>query len=693
MAWLPKQKKGNELYFNRDLSALAFINRVFSLSKDKNIPLLERLRFLFITASLLDEFFEIRIANLKAKLADEKDLTQPTASFISPLLIEISEKVHVLVNDMYNEFNEHLIPELAKHHVIFIQDINHNNAIAKWVKRYFEQNIHPILSPIGIDISHPFPRLINKNLNFAVLLKGKDAFGRNSGLAVLNAPRTLPRIIQLPSPFNNKGYVFIPLTTIIKTYAAQLFPGMKIINISQFRLTRNSDIYLEETRLTDLASALRTELYARRFGSVTRLEVEKDCPADIINFLLSKHQLSTYDVYHCNGPVNLSKYSVLFDMVHLPSLRYPSFKSTIPSSLAHTQDVFETLRKNDVLLHHPFESFTAIVDFIHKASLDPNVLAIKQTLYRTDFNSHIVQSLIEAARAGKEVTVIIELRARFDEASNLELANKLQEAGALVIYGVIGFKTHAKMTLIIRRENKSIQRYAHLSTGNYHEHTAELYTDFGLLTSHPLITMDIQHLFQLLTGMGKKIKFHALLPSPFKLHKKLLKLIHKEKKLAMLGRPASIIMKVNALTDSSIIQALYDASQKGVKIDLIVRGMCCLKPGIVGLSENIQVRSIVGRFLEHARIYYFHNDGKELLYCSSADMMERNLYHRVEVCFPILNPTLAQRVKQEGLMMYLKDHTDAWVLDKSGLYNKVLPKHGVEQSAQSMLTQLHSKNS
>ncbi len=685
---LNKELTNPKLYFNRELSLLDFNARVLSLSTDNSIPLLERLRFLFIVSSNLDEFFEIRVAGLKEKVM--LGVSKPSADGATPsqALQAISEKAHPLVENIYQIYNRQLLPALKQENIHFITAKEWNNDISNWTEHLFAHEILPILSPIGLDLTHPFPRLVNKSLNFIVTLTGPDVFHRDSGLAIVHAPRALPRAFKLPDELAPSGDCFVLLTEIISRFTNELFPGMTVTGCYPFRLTRNSDVDIEDDASEDLALALKKQLLKRPYGDVARLEISAECPETISDFLLQKHGLTTLDLYHCQGPVNLNRYMAVLDLLERDDLRYPHFTPGLPEILQEHEDLFATLRQQDILVHHPYQSFNVVLQFVQQASSDPNVIAIKQTLYRTHPRSRMVKALIHAARTGKEVTAIIELRARFDEASNIELANHLQQAGALVVYGVVSYKTHAKMTLVVRKENKRIVRYAHLGTGNYHEDTTRLYTDFGLLTHNKSMTHDVQKVFQLLTGMGKAMRLSKLLYSPVNLAKQLLHLIEQECQFAKTPQGGRIILKLNGLSDPKIIRALYGASQAGVKIQLLVRGICCLRPGIKGVSENIKVYSVLGRFLEHSRIYWFQGGGEEKIYCSSADWMERNLYHRVEVCFPIEDPQLAKRVKKEGLMTYLNDSAQTWMLTAKGEYKKVKPRKDKKVPAQTALLEL-----
>ena len=675
-----------ELYINRELSLLEFNRRVLEQAKDEATPLLERLRFLCISCTNLDEFFEIRVAGLKQVV--ELGSTQSGPDGMSPLetLKAINVCTRQLVEEQYRVLNEVLIPALAEENIRFIRRSEWTPAQAQWLHHFFQHELFPVISPLGLDPSHPFPRILNKSLNFIVSLKGKDAFGRNSGMAVVQAPRALPRIIQLPPEIEGNGpYDYVFLTSIIHAYVDELFPGMKVEGSWQFRVTRNSDLFVDEEEIDDLLRAMEGELASRRYGDEVRLEVAHNCPEKMVDYLLTQFELTRDDLYQVNGPVNLNRMQAVCDLVDRSDLKFPPFTPGLQEPLAHETDMFELLRKRDILLHHPYESFVPVIDFLRQAAADPQVLAIKQTLYRTGADSPVVNALVKAARAGKEVTVIIELRARFDEQENITLANRLQKAGAHVVYGVVGYKTHAKLILVVRREGGHLRHYAHLGTGNYHPRTARLYTDYGLFTSDPDTGEDLHNIFLQLTSLGKVSKLNKLLQSPFSLHSALLKKIDCEAHNAAQGKPARIIAKFNALVEPQIIRALYQASMVGVKIDLIVRGICCLRPGVPGISEGIQVRSIIGRFLEHSRVFYFENDNTPELYCSSADWMDRNLFHRVEVAFPIESKKLRARVIQE-LQHYLNDNTQAWVLQQDGSYLRLTPGEKQEPcSAQAVL--------
>jgi len=658
-------------YINREFSALAFNERVLQLAKDERTPILERMRYLCICSSNLDEFFEIRVAGLKERIALASRKLSIDGLYADEVLSHLSKKTHLLIDDLYDIFNKQLLPAMKKERIHFYSTEDWTDDIRLWAQHYFKNEVLPIVSPIALDLAHPFPRLFNKSLNFIISLSGKDAFDRNIDYAVVHAPRSLPRMIPLPSELCEDGNYFVYLSSIIKTHIYSLFPGMEIDGCYSFRLTRNSDLFLRDEEVEDLAAAVQRELSSRHYGHGVRLEIDKQCPDVITDFLLQKYHMRHEDVYHCDGPVNLQRYLSVINRIKRPDLNYPAFTAQFPTFPKYNHNLFHILDEQDILLHHPFQSFDVVIDFVRQAADDPNVLAIKQTLYRTPFDSLMVQALVEAARSGKEVTAVIELRARFDEESNLRLASRLNEAGVLVLYGVVGFKTHAKMTLVVRRVHGKLKRYVHLGTGNYHEKTAKRYTDLGLLTAHAAITADVQSIFQQLTGLGKAVKLKELCHAPFTLQKNLLEYIEQCALAATNGLAAEIMIKVNGLTDRTTIQALYAASQAGVKISLLVRGVCCLRPGIQGVSENIRVISIVGRFLEHHRVFYFHSGDVERYYCASADLMERNLYNRIEVMFPILDEACRKRIKQEIFKNYLKDNHNAWEMQSDGSYKSM----------------------
>lgn len=659
-----------DLYINRELSLLQFNRRVLEQAKDADTPLLERLKFLCIASTNLDEFFEIRVAGLKQRFEAGSVAAGPDGMLPAEILSAISDQAHELVREQYRVLNDELIPELEDTGVRFVRRRDWTPSQEKWLKRYFKDELSPILSPLGLDPAHPFPRILNKSLNFMVSLEGKDAFGRNSALAVVQAPRALPRLIRLPKTRSNRRRdEFVFLSSVIHAFVDQLFPGMKATGCYQFRVTRNSDLFVDEEEVDDLLRALEGELSSRRYGDAVRLEVVEESPEEIYDELLEHFELGEDDLYRVNGPVNLNRLIAVYDMIDRPDLKYPGFVPAIPRQLARSPDVFEAIRKGEVLLHHPFESFVPVADFVRQSARDPHVLAIKQTLYRTGPDSVVVDALCQAAKDGKEVTVVIELRARFDEAANISLANRLQEAGVHVVYGVVGYKTHAKLTLTVRREGRSLRRYVHLGTGNYHPRTARLYTDYGLLSANKVLGEEVHRVFMQLTSLGKMSKLSRLLQSPFTLHDWTLRKIEAETEAARQGKRARIVAKMNSLVEAQLIHALYQASGAGVEIDLIVRGMCSLRPGVPGISENIRVRSIIGRFLEHTRAFYFENGGDPEVYLSSADWMERNMFRRVEIAFPMDSKRARERVI-EDFELYLRDDVNAWILESDGSYRR-----------------------
>ncbi|RMG28401.1 MAG: polyphosphate kinase 1 [Gammaproteobacteria bacterium] len=682
-----------ELYINRELSLLAFHERVLEQARDPSTPLLERLRFLCISSTNLDEFFEIRVAGIKQKIAIGSVESGSDGFTPQEVMHRISARAHALVERQYHVLNEELIPALEQERIRFVRRTDWSARQAEWVRDFFTHELLPVLSPLGLDPAHPFPRILNKSLNFIVSLEGRDAFGRSGGIAIVQAPRSLPRLIRLPPEETDAGpYDFVFLSSIIHAFVEDLFPGMRVTGCYQFRVTRNSDLFVDEEEIDDLMRAMEGELLSRRYGDAVRLEVADNCPREMAEFLLHQFGLQEEDLYQVNGPVNLNRLLAIADLVDRPDLKFPPFKPTRPAILAPEQNFFDALRRGDLLLHHPFESFSPVIDLVRQAATDPKVLAIRQTLYRTGPDSAIVEALVQAAREGKEVTVVVELRARFDEEANIKLATRLQEAGAHVVYGVVGYKTHAKMLLITRREGRRLRHYVHLGTGNYHARTARLYTDYGFLTADPVIGEDVHRIFQQLTSLGRGRPLRKLLESPFTLHSALLEKIEREAVLARKGGKARIVAKMNALIEPEIIRALYRASQAGVQIDLVVRGICCLRPGIPGVSENIRVRSIVGRFLEHTRAFFFFNGGQSELYLSSADWMDRNFFRRVEVAFPVEDSRLGRRILHDGLELYLSDNTQAWELQRDGSYRRVRPGAGDEaRSAQQILLEKYAR--
>ncbi len=680
------------LFINRELSMLEFHLRVLEQAKDPSVPLLERLKFLTISSSILDEFFEIRVGTLKEEIA--LGVARTDADGIGPTeaLARIRTLVLDLVAEQYRLLNDVLLPALEDEGIHVHLREKGSDRLRNWSRDHFEREVLPVLTPVGLDPAHPFPRILNKSLNFIITLEGKDAFGRKSKTAILQAPRVLPRLIEVPRAVTDGRVELVLLSSVIHANVEELFPGMKIVSCDQFRVTRNSDLWIDEEEVEDLLMALKGELPRRHYGKAVRLEVTNETSPEIVQFLLDQFELSEADLYMVNGPVNLHRLEALVDAVDRPDLKYRPFAPDVPKKLQHREDLFAVLREHDILLHHPFQSFVPVVDFIRQAARDPDVLAIKQTVYRTGLDSPMSDALYEAARAGKEVTTIVELRARFDEAANIELASRLQEAGAKVVYGVVGVKTHAKMLLVVRREPDGLRRYVHLGTGNYNPKTARAYTDWSYMTSNSQIGEDVHALFQQLTGIGRASKLKKLVQTPFGLSERLRAFIEDEAKAAHAGKKARIIAKMNSLIDPGLIRGLYEASSAGVEIDLIVRGVCSLRPGLKGVSENIRVRSILGRFLEHHRMFYFYAGGAEVVFASSADWMPRNLFRRVEIAFPIEGKKLAARAISEGLIAYLDDDTQAWVMESSGHYRRIQPGDKPGKNAQTMLLEAMAKS-
>ena len=671
-------------YLNRELGILAFNRRVLAQAADETVPLLERLRFITIVSSNLDEFFEVRVAGLKEQI--KLGLPEPGPDGRAPTEVfdAVCRESHALVAEQYQLLNHTVLPALAAQGIVFPKREEWTAQQRQWIRDYFFREVLPVLTPIGLDPAHPFPRVFNKSLNFAVELEGRDAFGRNSGAAIVQAPRALPRLIRLAESIAGAPYAFVFLSSILHAHMDELFAGMKVQGCYQFRVTRNSDLFVEEEEIKNLHTALQGELFHRHFGDAVRLEVADNCSQRMVEFLLQQFNLRDADLYRVDGPVNLYRLREVPDQVERPDLKYPPFVPGLPPAL-DGGDMFDVLKKQDILLHHPFQSFLPVIDFIRTTVSDASVIAIKQTVYRTGTDSELMEILVEAARKGKEVTVVVELMARFDEEANLNWAARLEEVGAHVVYGVVGHKTHAKMALVVRREEGRLRRYAHLSTGNYHPRTARLYTDFGLLTANEEMCADVNEVFKQLTGLGRAGKMKHVWQSPFTLHKRIVAAIRNEAAQAAQGKPARIIAKMNALLEPQIIEELYAASAAGVKIDLLVRGVCALKPGIDGLSNNIRVRSVIGRFLEHSRIFYFHDGGAENVYLASADWMDRNFFRRIELCFPVLDAALKRRVIREGLQPYLDDTSQAWVMNADGSYERLKPRRGRRRSAQEEL--------
>jgi polyphosphate kinase len=675
-------------FLNRELGLLAFNRRVLAQAADEAVPLLERLRFITIVSSNLDEFFEIRVARLKEALKLGLPEPSPDARAPAEVLEAVSREAHTLVAEQYRLLNGVVLPALALQGIVFPRRESWSAAQREWIRAYFFRELLPVLTPIGLDPAHPFPRVFNKSLNLAVELEGRDAFGRSSRAAIVQAPRALPRVIRLPKEIAGAEYGFVFLSSILHAHVGELFAGMNVVGCYQFRVTRNSDLFVDEEEIKNLHTALQGELLHRHFGDAVRLEVADNCSAAMAEFLLQQFGLQESELYRVDGPVNLHRLRAVHEQVERADLKYPPFLPGLPPALDEA-DLFEVLKKQDVLLHHPFQSFLPVIDFIRATANDPNVIAIKQTVYRTGIDSELMQILVEAARKGKEVTVVVELMARFDEEANLSWAARLEEVGAHVVYGVVGHKTHAKMSLIVRREEvdgrKQLRRYVHLGTGNYHPSTARQYTDFGLLTANEELCSDVNEVFKQLTGLGRAGRMKHVWQSPFTLHKRLVAAIRNEAKRAAEGEEARIIAKMNALLEPQIIEELYAASAAGVKIELIVRGVCALRPGMEGLSGNIRVRSVVGRFLEHSRVFYFRNGGAEDVHLASADWMDRNFFRRIELCFPVLDPALKRRVIREGLQSYLDDNCQAWAMAGDGSYERLKPRRRRRSAQEELL--------
>ncbi|MEO8188509.1 MAG: polyphosphate kinase 1 [Burkholderiaceae bacterium] len=672
-------------YLNRELSLLAFNERVLAMAARTSVPLAERLRYICIVSSNLDEFFEVRVS----------DLTEG-AGPLAHVYATVLHRAHRLVAQQYELYNDTIMPALAKQSIVIINHAQRTAEQRAWLRDYVQREVKPLLAPIGLDPSHPFPQVLNKSLNFIMQLEGKDAFGRPSAIAILKVPRVLPRVIPLPSKLAPGKQAFVLLTSAIRAHLQDLFPGREISGFSQFRVTRDSDLTVDEREVHNLRQAMRMELTQRHFGNAVRLEILRTCPLPLQQLLQEQFQIPSEAVFQVDGPVNLVRLNQLVDLLTQPKLRWPPFAPAWPRKVAQSSDMFEAMKQQgDILLHHPFESFEPVIEFLRQAAVDARVAAIRMTLYRTGISSVMVDILEEAARRGKEVTAIVELKARFDEEANINLAERLEAVGAQVVYGVLGLKTHGKMTLVLRREEvrgrPTLVRYAHLGTGNYHSATTKLYTDFGMLTTNSEICSDMEKAFLHMTSLTKVERLKHLWMAPFTLHRNLLRALANEVKIARSGKQARVIAKMNALTDEATINALYDASHAGVKIDLIVRGACALRPGVKGLSDNIRVRSIVGRFLEHHRIYYFRNGGAPKVYLSSADWMGRNLFRRIEIAWPVLDPKLRKRVVDEGLTPYLEDTQDAWILQPDGEYRSPKFSTGSRSAQHELLATLAAR--
>ncbi|VWB93069.1 polyphosphate kinase [Burkholderia aenigmatica] len=659
---------------NRELGILGFNERVLAQAADPQVPLLERLRFICITSSNLDEFFEVRMAGLQEQIRDNPGALTPDGMSLQHAYDLVVERAQRLVHRQYTMLHETVLPALEQEGIYFHASDTWNDEQLEWARRYFLDELLPVLTPIGLDPAHPFPRVLNKSLNFVVELEGRDAFGRQAVMGIVQAPRALPRVVRMPHALSGFEHGFVLLSSFMQRFVGELFPQLVVKSCNQFRITRNSELFVDEDEITNLRVALQGELPARHLGNAVRLEVSADTPPHIVRRLLVESELGEKDCYRVAGSVNLVRLMQIPDLVDRPDLKFTPFTASTPSAITNAPTMFDAIDNGDILLHHPYESFQPVLELLQQAAKDPSVVAIKQTIYRTGTDSPLMDALMEAARNGKEVTVVVELLARFDEETNINWASQLEAVGAHVVYGVVGHKCHAKMMLIVRRVvqagKASLRRYVHLGTGNYHPRTARLYTDFGLMTADQKICEDVHHVFQQLTGIGGELTLHELWQSPFTLHPRIIDAIRAEIDNARAGKRARVVAKMNALLEPTVIAALYEASQAGVKVDLIVRGVCALKPGVPGLSENITVRSIVGRFLEHHRIYYFHANGAEDVYLSSADWMDRNLFRRVEVAFPIRDRKLKRRVIAEGLSVCLGDNQSAWLMHSDGHYRR-----------------------
>ncbi len=679
-----------DFLINRELGLLEFNRRVLAQAEDPATPFLERLRFLCIFSSNMDEFFEIRVAGLKEQIRLNPHMSGLDGLTARQIFKDVARISHELVARQYDLFNNEVIPALANEDIRFLRRTHWNEEQTAWIREFFFNELMPVLTPIGLDPAHPFPNVLNKSLNFAVELSGKDAFGRSSDRAVVQAPRSLPRVIQLPDTVAGHENGFVFLSSILHAHVGELFSGMDVRGCYQFRVTRNSDLFVDDEENMNLREQLQGELPHRHYGDAVRLEVADNCSEEMSRFLLKHFELGRDDLYQVRGPVNLVRMMSVPDKVDRPDLKFAPFTPGMPAQFAKYPSVFQAISAGDILLHHPYQSFQPVIDFIREAAADPDVLAIRQTVYRTGTDSELMRHLITAAQRGKEVTCVVELMARFDEEANINWAEQLEKAGAHVVYGVVGYKTHAKLALVVRREGGpggKLKRYAHLGTGNYHPRTARMYTDFGLMTCHPELCQDVNDVFMQLTGLGRAHEHQHLLQAPFTLHSRMMQAIRNETERAKAGEKAVVIAKMNSLLEPKVIHALYEAAQAGVKVELIVRGVCALKPGIPGLSENIRVRSIIGRFLEHHRIFYFWSGGQEDVWLASADWMDRNFFRRIETGFPLLDPKLKKRVINEGLKPYLKDTLNAWEMQPDGSYKRRI-RRGRGFDAQAHLREL-----
>ena len=686
-AALPTVAVASVPFLDRDHSILAFNERVLDWARRPEVPLLERLRYLCIVSSNLDEFFEVRAApHLTGMQAGERKGLYTTESFN-----RLAAAAHDLVARQYALYNDELMPAFAKQGLRIESHGDRNAAQKRWVREYFEREVRPLLIPVGLDPAHPFPQVANKSLNFIVQLSGRDAFGRENDIAIVKVPRVLPRLIRMPAKVSGKETLFVSLSSVIRAHLSELFPGREVGQFSQFRVTRHSDLAVDEDDVRNLRMALRQGLQHRHYGQAVRLEVSAGCSEHLSDFLLLQFNLPQLALYRVHGPVNLVRLTQLIDLVDAPRLLFPPYKASFPTQLVAGESFFDRLKEGDVLIHQPFESFDGVLAFLREAVHDPQVLAIKQTIYRTGTDSALMDLLREAVRNGKEVTAVVELKARFDEEANINWAEMLESIGAQVVYGVVGLKTHAKMLLITRREGRQLVRYAHLSTGNYNPRTARLYTDISHLTANPALTSDVEQVFLHLAGQSRLPKLNQAWLAPVLLHRKFLDKIDALGEAAAQGRKTRIVAKMNALTDEDLMLALVRAGQRGVKIDLIVRGACMLPAQVPGITDNIRVRSVIGRFLEHSRVFYFRCDGEETLYLSSADWMNRNMLRRIELAWPVTDPVIRQRIIDECLVAYLHDGCDAWDLQPDGTYLRVQPLasgpgHGAQAALMSRYT-------
>ena len=683
---MPNKSQFDQRYLNRELSLLKFNRRVLEQAQDKQVPLLERLKFLTIVSSNMDEFFEVRVGAVKQKLEHNPDEIGIDGRSTRQLMLTISEQAHALIQEQYKTFNNDLLPALAEENIELRQISLLSEKETDWLKNYFTEQVLPILSPIAVDQARPFPMLLNKALNFIVRIEGKDAFKRKTNLAIIPVPRSLPRVVRVPS--EDSKDVFITLASIIRLFKEKIFPGIEVEGCFSFRVTRNSDLYLNDEEVNDLLRAVKVKLANRHYGEAVRLETSENCPKDIKEYLLDKLKLNESEIFPVAGPINMHRLMHLYEQCDHPELKYPEYISRMPNALDKQEDYFSIIRARDILVHHPYQSFACVLEFLRQAAIDPQVLAIKQTLYRTEAESPIIDALVRAAQNGKEVTVIVELMARFDEERNVQLADRLYAAGVHVLYGVVGYKTHAKACLVMRNEDGQLIRYAHVATGNYHPGTARVYTDYGFFSSNKLLTQDLHNMFLQLSSLAPDPKNAVILQAPFSLLPELVKRIQRCAKEAQTGKNVKIYAKLNSLSEPEIIDELYLASQAGVEIELIVRGICCLRPQVKGLSENINVRSILGRFLEHTRVYHFNygNEDKEF-FLSSADWMTRNLRSRVEVAFPIDSEKSQKRILR-NLNFALNDKS-AWNLNSDGNYLRISENYPTDNTLQSELINIH----